>query len=37
MYRKESEGWHKHLDFIILDLLCLQLAFILAFRISGHG
>ena len=23
MYRKNSSGWVKHIDFIILDLLCL--------------
>ena len=28
MYRKDSEGWLKHGDFIVLDMLCLQLAFI---------
>ena len=28
MYRKDSEGWLKHADFIVLDLLCLQLAFL---------
>lgn len=31
MYRKTSSGWLKHYDFIILDLLCLQLAFIIAY------
>ena len=37
MYRKDSEGWIKHLDFIILDLICLQIAFILAYAFSGYG
>ena len=23
MYRKDSEGWLKHFDFLVLDLLCL--------------
>lgn len=27
MYRKDSEKWLKHLDFIALDMICLQLAF----------
>lgn len=31
MYKKASSGWLKHYDFIILDLLCLQLAFICAY------
>ena len=25
MYRRKNKGWLKHLDFIILDLLCLPL------------
>ena len=37
MYRKDSEGWIKHIDFIILDMLCLQLAYVLAYWISGYG
>ncbi len=37
MYKRESEGWLKHFDFMLLDMLCLQIAFILAYYISGHG
>lgn len=37
MYRKDSEGWLKHGDFIVLDMLCLQLAFILAYAFRGYG
>lgn len=37
MYRKDSVGWIKHMDFIILDLICLQAAFVLAYAISGYG
>ena len=37
MYRKDSEGWLKHADFIALDLLCLQISFILAYVLSGYG
>lgn len=37
MYRKDSEEWLKHIDFIILDMICLQLAYILAIAISGYG
>ena len=33
MYRKASKGWLKHLDFMILDLLCLQSAFVIAYMI----
>ena len=35
MYKKESTGWFKHYDFILLDLLCLQIAFLLAYIIRG--
>ena len=31
MYKKPTKGWSKHLDFILFDLLCLQIAFVLAF------
>ena len=31
MYKKSSKGWLKHSDFILLDLICLQAAFILAY------
>ncbi|HCC1542354.1 TPA: sugar transferase [Enterococcus faecium] len=31
MYKKSSRGWVKHIDFIILDLLCIQLAFYLSY------
>lgn len=37
MYRKDSEGWLKHLDFIILDMICLQIAYVLAYVVSGYG
>ncbi len=31
MYKKPTKGWIKHLDFIVFDLVCLQIAFIVAF------
>ncbi len=31
MYKKPTKGWSKHLDFILFDILCLQIAFVLAF------
>lgn len=37
MYRKESEGWFKHTDFILIDMICLQVAFYLAYLIKGLG
>lgn len=36
MYKKSPKGWLKHLDFIIIDYICLQLAFVFAFWIR-HG
>jgi len=33
MHKKENNSWLKHIDFVILDILCLQLAFILAYEI----
>ncbi len=36
MYRKISQSWLKHLDFIVLDLLCLHIAFVLAYMVK-HG
>ena len=29
------EGWMKHMDFILIDMLCLQLAFWLAYVIRN--
>ena len=37
MYRKESEGWFKHIDFILIDMICLQIAFCLAYVLKGLG
>ena len=36
MYKKESTGWIKHVDFIILDMICLQIAFVLAYVLRIH-
>lgn len=33
MYKKEQKSWIKHLDFTILDMLCLELAYGLAYLI----
>mgnify|MGYP001042765485 CR=1 FL=1 len=33
MYKKNASGWMKHIDFIILDLLCIQLAFYISYVI----
>lgn len=38
MYRKSTNGWKKHLDFMILDVICLQAAFALAYMVrNGWG
>lgn len=36
MYRRDAKQWLKHLDFILLDLLVLQLSFVLSF-VLRHG
>lgn len=38
MYKKSAQGWLKHWDFILLDIICLQIAFIAAYFIrQGVG
>lgn len=37
MYKKETEGWLKHYDFLLLDMLCIQIAFILSYIVCGYG
>ena len=37
MYKRKVEGWFKHYDFILLDMLCLQLAFGLAYISRTQG
>lgn len=36
MYKRNAQGWLKHIDFILLDLLVLQVSFILGYMIR-HG
>lgn len=31
MYKKNVQGWMKHWDFILLDILCMNVAFVLAY------
>ena len=31
MYKKEKKSWAKHIDFTLLDIICLQLAFVLSY------
>lgn len=37
MYKKKTEGWFKHYDFILLDMFCLQMAFWLAYVLRNPG
>lgn len=38
MYRKSGDSWLKHLDFIVLDLVALQLAYISSYALRmGAG
>ena len=36
MYKRNAEGWSKHIDFLVLDELALQLSLILATLINQH-
>ena len=36
MYKRESGGWLKHCDFLLLDMICLQIAFLLSFVVLGR-
>ena len=36
MYKKKTQSWVKHVDFIILDMLCLNVAFVAAY-LYRHG
>ena len=38
VYKRRAQGWLKHADFILLDLLSLHIAFILAYFVrNGFG
>ena len=36
MYAKKAQGWMKHLDFIILDMICLHLSYFCHFGNDMH-
>ena len=33
MNEKRRKGWLKHLDFVIVDIVCIQLAYLLAYSV----
>ncbi len=37
MYSRESEGFLKYYDFILLDLICLHASYVIAHAVSGYG
>lgn len=37
MYRKKNSEWLKHLDFEILDIICLEIAFMVAYFFRHVG
>ena len=37
MYRKRKRGWIKHIDFMLLDILCMQIAFVASYLIRFGG
>lgn len=36
MYKRNSKGWAKHFDFLLIDILCVEIAFIVAFVMRHH-
>ena len=36
MYKRNAQGWSKHLDFMVLDIIVLQISYIVAFYIRNH-
>ena len=36
MYKRNAQGWSRHFDFMIIDEISLQIAFILATLIRNH-
>ena len=36
MYKRNAQGWSKHLDFIVIELISLQVSYILASLIRHH-
>lgn len=38
MYKRNRQGWLKHIDFILMDLLVLQISYVLGYMIRfGWG
>ena len=38
MFKEIVKGWTKHIDFMILDILCLEISFLIAYGIrNGFG
>lgn len=37
MYKRNAQGWSKHFDFVVVDLISLQIAFFLAVAIRHHA
>ena len=35
MFKEIVKGWTKHLDFMLLDILCLELSFLIAYGIRN--
>ena len=37
MYKKQKKSWVKHLDFLLLDIVCLEVAFLVSYFIRMQG
>ena len=35
MFKEIVKGWTKHIDFMILDILCLEISFLIAYGIRN--
>ena len=33
MYRKKGRGWTKHIDFMLIDIACIVIAFLISYVI----
>ncbi|WP_455719402.1 sugar transferase [Agathobacter sp.] len=33
MYKKKGRGWTKHIDFMLLDIICIQIAFVISYAL----
>ena len=37
MYKRNAQGWSKHIDFMVFDVIALQLVYILSYYLRFHN